>query len=104
MPKRRSGGFKLQRQSDSKTLSFSISKVKPNKVKVGIPLALSHDLRLKNYIDTPQQQGLISSLITKVINNLQVTVRNIHIRYEDKLSVPGVCIHSPKSSPWRSEP
>ncbi|KAI0094888.1 vacuolar protein sorting-associated protein 13 [Irpex rosettiformis] len=38
---------------------------------------------------TPQQQGLISSLMTKVINNLQVTVKNIHIRYEDKLSVPG---------------
>ncbi len=28
--------------------------------------------------------------MTKIINNLQVTVRNIHIRYEDKLSVPGV--------------
>ncbi|KAJ3551176.1 hypothetical protein NM688_g4862 [Phlebia brevispora] len=39
--------------------------------------------------ETPQQQGLIQSLITKVINNLQVTVKNIHIRYEDKLSVPG---------------
>jgi hypothetical protein len=42
---------------------------------------------------TPQQQGLISSLITKVINNLQVTVKNIHIRYEDKLSVPGVRVN-----------
>ena len=38
-----------------------------------------------------QSQGLWSSLITKVINNLQVTVKNIHIRYEDELSVPGVC-------------
>lgn len=42
-------------------------------------------------IDNPQSQGLIASLVTKIINNLQVTVRNIHIRYEDKLSVPGVC-------------
>ena len=42
--------------------------------------------------DTPQQQGLLSSLIAKVINNLQVTVKNIHVRYEDKLSVPGVCL------------
>ena len=40
--------------------------------------------------DNPESQGLIASLITKIINNLQVTVRNIHIRYEDKLSVPGV--------------
>ncbi|THH01814.1 hypothetical protein EW026_g979 [Hermanssonia centrifuga] len=39
--------------------------------------------------DAPQQQGLISSLIAKVINNLQVTVKNVHIRYEDKFSVPG---------------
>ncbi|CAL1695807.1 unnamed protein product [Somion occarium] len=39
--------------------------------------------------DTQQSQGLISSLITKIINNLQVTIKNIHIRYEDKLSVPG---------------
>ncbi|KAI0073133.1 vacuolar protein sorting-associated protein 13 [Panus rudis PR-1116 ss-1] len=36
-----------------------------------------------------QSQGLISSLITKIVNNLQVTVKNIHIRYEDKISVPG---------------
>ncbi|RDX55846.1 vacuolar protein sorting-associated protein 13 [Lentinus brumalis] len=39
--------------------------------------------------DTQQSQGLIASLVTKIVNNLQVTVRNIHIRYEDKLSVPG---------------
>ncbi|KAI0361599.1 vacuolar protein sorting-associated protein 13 [Trametes cingulata] len=39
--------------------------------------------------DNPQSQGLLASLVTKIINNLQVTVRNIHIRYEDKLSVPG---------------
>ena len=54
--------------------------------------------RLGNYLgiynhfkgDQQQSQGLISSLITKIVNNLQVTVKNIHIRYEDRLSVPGV--------------
>lgn len=40
--------------------------------------------------DAQQPQGLLSSLITKIVNNLQVTVKNIHIRYEDRLSVPGV--------------
>lgn len=40
--------------------------------------------------ETAQTQGLLQSLITKVINNVQVTVKNIHIRYEDNLSVPGV--------------
>ncbi|KAK7058962.1 Vacuolar protein sorting-associated protein 13 [Paramarasmius palmivorus] len=39
--------------------------------------------------ESPQQQGLMASLIAKIINNLQVTIKNIHIRYEDKLSVPG---------------
>ena len=43
--------------------------------------------------DSPQQQGLIASLIAKIINNVQVTVKNIHIRYEDKISMPGVRVH-----------
>ncbi|KAF7306925.1 hypothetical protein MIND_00485000 [Mycena indigotica] len=38
--------------------------------------------------DSPQSQGLIQSLIAKIINNVQITVKNIHIRYEDKFSVP----------------
>lgn len=36
-----------------------------------------------------QPQGLWESLTAKIINNLQITVKNIHIRYEDRLSVPG---------------
>lgn len=40
--------------------------------------------------DAAQSQGLVQSLIAKVINNVQVTVKNIHIRYEDSISVPGV--------------
>ncbi|KAG6900136.1 hypothetical protein C0993_002481 [Termitomyces sp. T159_Od127] len=36
-----------------------------------------------------QSQGLWESIIAKIINNLQITIRNIHIRYEDNLSVPG---------------
>jgi vacuolar protein sorting-associated protein 13A/C len=40
--------------------------------------------------ESSQNQGLLQSLINKVINNLQITVKNIHIRYEDKMSVPGV--------------
>jgi hypothetical protein len=28
--------------------------------------------------------------MAKIINNFQVTVRNIHVRYEDSLSCPGV--------------
>jgi hypothetical protein len=32
--------------------------------------------------------------MAKILNNLQVTVKNIHVRYEDKMSVPGVSIKS----------
>ncbi|CCL98963.1 uncharacterized protein FIBRA_00971 [Fibroporia radiculosa] len=39
--------------------------------------------------DAPQSEGLIASLITKIVNNVQVSVKNIHVRYEDKMSVPG---------------
>ena len=48
--------------------------------------------------DSKKSQGLIASLITKVVNNLQVTIKNVHIRYEDKISVPGVSISHLNSS------
>ncbi|KAI0321342.1 hypothetical protein OF83DRAFT_1274656 [Amylostereum chailletii] len=50
---------------------------------------LLHMRSQTNIEETPQQQGLLASLIAKIVNNLQITVKNIHIRYEDKLSVPG---------------
>jgi len=39
--------------------------------------------------ESTKQQGFAQALITKITNNVQVTVKNIHIRYEDKLSCPG---------------
>lgn len=39
--------------------------------------------------DTLKNQGFIDNIIAKIINNFQVTVKNIHVRYEDHLSVPG---------------
>ncbi|PWZ02331.1 hypothetical protein BCV70DRAFT_172197 [Testicularia cyperi] len=38
--------------------------------------------------DAQKNQSFTSSLITKIVDNLQFTVRNIHIRYEDSLSNP----------------
>ena len=43
--------------------------------------------------ESTQTQGLLQSLIAKIINNVQVTIKNIHVRYEDNLSVPGVSPH-----------
>ncbi|EAZ62765.2 vacuolar sorting [Scheffersomyces stipitis CBS 6054] len=34
-------------------------------------------------IDTAQNETFTESLITKIVDNLQVTIKNIHIRYED---------------------
>ncbi|KYK54262.1 vacuolar protein sorting-associated protein vps13 [Drechmeria coniospora] len=36
-----------------------------------------------------KNQSFTESLVTKIVDNLQVTVRNIHIRYEDSISAPG---------------
>ncbi|GAA5898641.1 hypothetical protein JCM6882_000886 [Rhodosporidiobolus microsporus] len=36
-----------------------------------------------------KNQSFTASLVTKIVDNLQIEIRNIHIRYEDKLSVPG---------------
>lgn len=36
-----------------------------------------------------KNQSFTQSLITKIVDNLQVTVKNIHVRYEDSISAPG---------------
>lgn len=36
-----------------------------------------------------KNQSFTESLTTKIIDNVQVTVKNIHIRYEDAISTPG---------------
>lgn len=32
-----------------------------------------------------------ASLITHVVNNIQIVLKDVHIRYEDNHSIPGVC-------------
>lgn len=36
-----------------------------------------------------KHQSFTQSLVTKIVDNLQVTVKNIHVRYEDSISAPG---------------
>lgn len=38
--------------------------------------------------EAQKSESFTSSLVTKIVDNLQITVRNIHVRYEDKLSNP----------------
>ena len=39
--------------------------------------------------DEAKNQSFVSSFLTRVIDNVQIEIKNIHIRYEDNLSVPG---------------
>ncbi|CAE6488407.1 unnamed protein product [Rhizoctonia solani] len=39
--------------------------------------------------DSQQHQGLVESITGRIVNNVQITVKNIHIRYEDSISAPG---------------
>jgi len=39
--------------------------------------------------DDAKNQSFMSSAMNRMIDNLQITIKNIHVRYEDKLSVPG---------------
>jgi vacuolar protein sorting-associated protein 13A/C len=34
-------------------------------------------------------QGFLASFLAKLLNNIQVTIKDVHIRYEDNISVPG---------------
>ena len=36
-----------------------------------------------------KNQSFTDSLVTKIVDNLQVTIKNIHVRYEDAISAPG---------------
>jgi vacuolar protein sorting-associated protein 13A/C len=44
--------------------------------------------------NSAESQGFVSSLLGKLLNNIQVTIKNVHIRYEDNISVPGVCLRA----------
>lgn len=39
--------------------------------------------------DQKKSQSFTQSLVTKIVDNLQISVKNIHIRYEDSISAPG---------------
>lgn len=56
------------------------------------------DLLAKGAAGKQQQQqqqtnagndGFISQLTTKIVDNLQVSIKNIHVRFEDHISDPG---------------
>ncbi|TQS37082.1 hypothetical protein Golomagni_02454 [Golovinomyces magnicellulatus] len=42
-----------------------------------------------NQEEQQKNQSFAESLATKIVDNLQITIKNIHIRYEDSISAPG---------------
>ena len=43
-------------------------------------------MRNEELADDMHQESFVNSLVTKIVDNLQVTVKNIHIRFEDRTS------------------
>lgn len=44
---------------------------------------------IKHFVDLPKADAtFVEKLITNIIKNVQLTVKNIHIRYEDKVTNP----------------
>ncbi|ROW06980.1 hypothetical protein VMCG_04047 [Cytospora schulzeri] len=57
-----------------------------------IPWSNLRGAPVKIFIEDEEQkksQSFTESLVTKIVDNLQVTVKNIHVRYEDSISAPG---------------
>lgn len=47
-------------------------------------------MRLYFIPDLPKKDdGFVEKLTTQIIKNVQLTIKNIHIRYEDKVTRPG---------------
>lgn len=67
---RRKQAYKMERLENAELLTS-----KPS-------AGFSQDDDLKN-------QSFAASLVSRIVDNLQISVRNVHLRYEDKLSMPG---------------
>lgn len=51
----------------------------------------SNTANLKEMPMSVDKQGIFDRLIAKVIDNIQIIIQNIHIRYENDLEKPGFC-------------
>ncbi|CAG8552629.1 14898_t:CDS:10 [Dentiscutata erythropus] len=50
---------------------------------------LLHTSHIETTEEDQKNQSFMTKLVTKIVDNLQISIKNIHIRYEDKLSDPG---------------
>lgn len=87
----RTNAFRLRNKSDYARLRLYRRALKRTSVLKACPEWV-HDGQFSCVlcIDEMKNQGFIDTIMAKIINNFQVTVRNIHVRYEDSLSCPGV--------------
>lgn len=40
-----------------------------------------------------KQDTFVEKLVTQIIKNLQVQISNIHVRYEDDVSIVQICVY-----------
>lgn len=40
-----------------------------------------------------KQDTFVEKLVTQIIKNLQVQISNIHVRYEDNVSIMQICVY-----------
>ncbi|TPX30777.1 hypothetical protein SmJEL517_g05746 [Synchytrium microbalum] len=59
--------------------------VKKEKIEAINILSQSKNIEPEN---EKQRDSFINSLVTKIVNNLQISIKNIHFRYEDKITNP----------------
>lgn len=79
---------KLEQEYDVKEEERRAQALKLSKLE---DLEISDSLREASDLspeETRKNQSFTDSLVTKIIDNLQITIKHIHIRYEDSTSVP----------------
>lgn len=44
-----------------------------------------------NIYRAEKQQGTMGAWVTKIVDNIQITIKDVHMRYEDEVTDPKVC-------------
>ena len=69
-------------------LKKTIEEFIQNKTKFSVPVNNNPNIQ-SNIPTSVDKQGIFDRLITRVIDNIYITIQNIHIRYENDLEKPG---------------
>jgi hypothetical protein len=48
-------------------------------------------LQVGEQAEDASSTSLTMAYASRIVNNVQVVIKNVHVRYEDNVSIPGVC-------------